>query len=159
MDSSESGNDMWRRDNQYVKSWTAFIGPVIMLFLGVVIAWFASALSWKIGAVIMLFTLISFAYKAFMIRSVVLFTNDAGVWMFSGIFPWSRGYQGVKWRDLDEASMYMGFFSWAFKSYDVRIGHRFTRTSELRVGHIKNGDEAVSLINRQSASDAISRAE
>ncbi|MDR1614196.1 MAG: hypothetical protein LBS26_01365 [Campylobacteraceae bacterium] len=81
-------------------------------------------------------------------RSVVLYTNDDGVWVYSGIFPWSKGSSGVKWRDIDEASFQTGFTSWLLKTYDIRVGHRFTKDSEIMLHNIFNGHEAVMHINK-----------
>ena len=68
--------------------------------------------------------------------------------MFKGILPWAKGTSGVKWRDLDEAVFFPGFFGWVFKSYQLRIGHRFTKSSEIVLGHIRGGDTAVQEINQ-----------
>ena len=54
---------------------------------------------------------------------------------------------GVKWRDLEDAVFFQNFFSWLFKSYTVRVGHRFTKTSEIVLPHIANGNRVVEHIN------------
>ena len=153
MENSEAGVDAWDRHLEFYKAWTAYIVPGVFLVLGLLTGWLLASLSWKLGAAVLALTIITFVYKVLMIRSVTLFTNDAGVWVRSGIFPWSRGYSGVKWRDLDEASMFLGFFSWAFKSYTVKLSHRYTRNNEIYLNHIKHGDKAVSAINRQLMRD------
>nr|UVN18284.1 hypothetical protein pPsy0462c_00025 [Pseudomonas syringae] len=58
-----------------------------------------------------------------------------------------RGSWCVKWRDIEDAMYYTGFFSWMFRSYTVRIGHRFTKTSEIFVYHLAQGHNAVEHIN------------
>ncbi|MDU8616903.1 hypothetical protein RYA95_28390 [Pseudomonas syringae pv. actinidiae] len=60
----------------------------------------------------------------------------------------NTGVRGVKWRDIEDAMYYTGFFSWMFRSYTVRIGHRFTKTSEIFVYHLAQGHTAVEHINR-----------
>jgi hypothetical protein len=65
----------------------------------------------------------------------------------SGILPWKRGVRGVKWRDMDDASYAGGFFAWVTRSYTVRIGHRFTRESEIVLHHIAGGRQAVETVN------------
>lgn len=87
-------------------------------------------------------------YRILYLKSVELYTNDTGVWMYRGILPWSRGTIGVKWRDLEDAIYYTGFVSWVFKSYTVRVGHRFTKTSELVIRDVAKGQEAVEHINQ-----------
>jgi len=37
--------------------------------------------------------------------------------------------------------------SWLFKSYSIRIGHRFTKSSEILLSHMMRGDESVMIIN------------
>lgn len=75
--------------------------------------------------------------------------NVTGVWVYSGILPWNKGVAGVKWRDLDEAVYFQSMGSWLFKSYSVRIGHRFTKSSEILLSHWARGHEAAMAINGQ----------
>lgn len=56
---------------------------------------------------------------------------------------------GVRWRDVESAMFYTGFVSWAFNSYAVRVGHRFTKTSELYLRHVRCGRSAVEHINEK----------
>ncbi|MCV5179743.1 hypothetical protein OFC21_30430, partial [Escherichia coli] len=84
--------------------------------------------AFKIGITFSVFVLVvSLAigiYRILFLKSVRLYTDDIGVWIFRGILPWSKGVRGVKWRDIEDAMYYTGFFSWMFRSYTVRIGHR-----------------------------------
>jgi hypothetical protein len=77
-----------------------------------------------------------------MLRSIQLYTDLDGVWVYRGIFPWDKGFSGVKWRDLEDAVFYPNFLSWALKSYTVRVGHRFTKSSEIVLRNIANGNDA-----------------
>jgi hypothetical protein len=79
----------------------------------------------------------------------MLYTDAHGVWVYSGILPWSKGVTGVKWRDLEDAVYMTNFSSWALRSYKVRVGHRFTKTSEIVLTHIARGNIAVEQINAQ----------
>lgn len=100
------------------------------------------------AVVVLLIALAIFGYKALYLKSVSLYTDDVGVWIYRGILPWRRGYRGVKWRDIEDAQYFTGFFSWIFRSYTVRIGHRFTKTSEIFVTHVARGNKAVEHINQ-----------
>lgn len=140
---------------QYRVSWIAYLGPVfgflLMVAVGVallVVDQFAAvaALPW-IGVAIIAVALIIFIYRVLMIHSIVLYTDAHGVWVYSGILPWSKGVAGVKWRDLEDAVYVTNFFSWVLKSYRVRVGHRFTKTSEIVLDNIARGDRAVEHIN------------
>lgn len=96
------------------------------------------------------FSLVGLIYGAlafFSLRSYKLFTDTNGVWVASGIFPWSKGVTGVKWCDLDSVLYFTGFISWALKSHTIHIGHRYTKESEIVLTHMSNGPDAVMTIN------------
>ncbi|MCV2363888.1 hypothetical protein LNV23_10560 [Paucibacter sp. DJ1R-11] len=132
------------------KSWTAYfsIGLIALFVLpiAVSVAWQAS---WVAGIAVLVLVLAVIAYRVLVIRSFHLYYDDVGVWVYSGVLPWSKGVAGVKWRDLDEAVYFQTFWSWLFKSYSMRIGHRFTKSSELFLSHMARGHESVMEINGQ----------
>lgn len=146
---------------QYRKSWVAYVAPAVGLFLvivfgGTVVASTFSMTDAKGGVPILAAVAVLLLWLALLaiivariltIRSVLLYADDAGVWLSQGIFPWSKGTRGVKWRDIEDAVFYQGFFGWILKSYRVRVGHRFTKTSEIVVTHVALGNEAVMAIN------------
>lgn len=86
-------------------------------------------------------------FLIFSLRRVRLYYDDEGVWLYSGIFPWSKGFNGIKWRDLDSGIYTTGFLSWLLKSYSIIISHRFTKDFEIAITHIHRGDEFVRTIN------------
>jgi len=86
-------------------------------------------------------------YSVMLTNSVRLFTDEAGVWMQSGILPWEKGITGVQWRDLGQAGYTQGLVSWALRSYDVRVSHRFTTGTELYLRNVHRGHLAVEHIN------------
>lgn len=86
-------------------------------------------------------------YSIMLTGSVRLYTDDSGVWMRSGVFPWEKGITGVQWRDLGQAGYTQGLASWALRSYDVRISHRFTTGAELSLRNVHRGNLAVEHIN------------
>ena len=132
-----------------VKSWIAYLGVFMMALVAVGVLFLLSAFWWNelaAGA----FLLVSAAvviYRFLVIRSVQLYYDDVGVWMFSGVLPWKKGIAGVKWRDMDEATFEQGFWSWITRSYTIRIGHRFTKESEIRLTHIAGGKDVVAKLN------------
>ncbi len=130
------------------KAWTAYIGTgllgLFLLLCIVPIAWHAST---GFGLIVLLLTVAFIGYKALTIHSYHLYRDDVGVWVYSGILPWKKGVRGVKWRDLDEAVYFQTLWSWLFKSYSLRIGHRFTKSSEIFLSHIARGDKCVMDIN------------
>lgn len=129
------------------KSWVAYAATTLrhlVLFLPVSFAWHFSTMA---GVIALLLLLGHFVYRIAELRSYELFWNGDGVWIFSGILPWTKGVSGVKWRDLDEAVFFNNMLSWATKSYSIRIGHRFTKASEIRLTHIFCGQRAVARVN------------
>lgn len=141
-------------------SWLAYVRVIFtflfMLAVSAGIAWWAlnEALtdrSYQAGivasVVVLLIALALFVYKILYLKSVYLYTDESGVWIHSGILPWSKGTRGVKWRDIEDAVYFTGFISWLCRSYTVRIGHRFTKTSEIFVYHLARGNKVVEQIN------------
>lgn len=160
MEGTEHPYDDTMHYEVYRLSWVPYAKTAIA-FVAILVAGFVvSASVWNsvstdpsrhtvVGLAIagLLFAIGATIYKILYLRSVHLYTNDAGVWMFRGVLPWQRAIWGVKWRDVEAASYYPGFFSWILRSYTVRIGHRFTRTSEIVLGHVARGDRAAEHIN------------
>ena len=87
------------------------------------------------------------AFRVVSLRAYHLYYDDTGVWLYRGILPWKRGRLGVLWRDMDTANFFPSFFSWLLRSYKIRVGHRFTRESEIILTSMSRGDKAVGVIN------------
>lgn len=132
------------------KSWTAYVRVVlvgiVLFFIVTPLAWSASVTA---GVVMLVASLVLVVYQFLFLRSFHLYFDDVGVWVYSGVLPWNKGVAGVKWRDLDEAVYFQSMGSWLFKSYSIRIGHRFTKSSEILLSHWARGHEAVMAINGQ----------
>jgi hypothetical protein len=131
-----------------VKSWVAYLGLVILaaVLFGVLLP---LAFLWNeiAAAVVLVVSALIVGYKFLLLRSVQLYHDDVGVWVYSGILPWKKGITGVKWRDMDEATFEQNFWSWMSGSYTVRIGHRFTKSSEIVLTQIARGKDAVAKLN------------
>jgi hypothetical protein len=126
------------------KSWVAYIPYVL---LGLVAAMIA--INGGTGLLIGLLLLAIAVYGFLETRSYHLYYDGVGIWVFNGILPWKKATRGVKWRDLDEANYYTNLLSWLFKSYSIRIGHRFTKSAEILLSNMTLGDKAVIAINEQ----------
>ena len=130
------------------KSWTAYIGLALLsLLILIPIAIASWGSSWLLGLIVSTVVFTFITYHILHTRSYKLYYDDIGIWVYSGILPWNKGVAGVKWRDLDEAVYFQTFWSWLFKSYSIRIGHRFTKSSEIFLTHMHNGDETAMNIN------------
>jgi hypothetical protein len=148
MDQNNSANTPSNITSLGGKSWTAYIRVIaigfVSLFIITPLAWHASV---GTGLVVLLLSLGFTAYQFLELKSYHLYFDDAGVWIYSGILPWKKGVAGVKWRDLDEAVYFQSIGSWLFKSYSIRIGHRFTKSSEILLSDMARGHEVVMTIN------------
>lgn len=129
------------------KSWTAYIKVAVITLVGMSIASAIFHYSAGVGVLLFLLMVVFGVYRAMEIKSVTLYYDDSGVWLHSGILPWNKGTQGVKWRDIENAVFYPSMGSWLFKSYKLRIAHRFTRSSEILLTNMRRGNEAVQSIN------------
>jgi hypothetical protein len=131
-----------------VKSWIAYVGlmvlAVLLFFILLPLAFMWNEIA---AAVVLVVSAIIVGYRFLLLRSVQLYYDDVGVWMYSGVLPWKKGVAGVKWRDMDEATFEQGFWSWITGSYTIRIGHRFTKASEIRLTDIARGKDAVATLN------------
>ena len=140
--------------NRYSLSWVAYLRPLVFTgFLSAVIYLFSLSsmhLGFLVGGAVL--TFLDLVYRILLLRSTVLFMSDEGVWVYSGILPWNKGASGVRWRDVDDASYVPGFLGWALKAYTIRIGHRFTRGSEIVLRAVKDGNRAVEQINAEHSS-------
>lgn len=130
------------------KAWTAYLGTALLalLLFGVLLP---LAFKWNELAAggVMLASVLVVGLRVLSIRSYQLYYDDVGVWLYHGILPWSKGIAGVKWRDMDEATFVPSFWSWLSRSYTIRIGHRFTKSSEILLSQMANGKDVVGRLN------------
>lgn len=132
------------------KAWTAYLGPVLLalILFGAALPLAFHWSEWA-AAGVMVFTVLVVGYRILLVRSYQLYYDDVGVWMYRGILPWSKGLVGVKWRDMDEATFAPSFWSWLLRSYTIRVGHRFTKSSEIVMTQMAGGKNAVTVLNTQ----------
>ncbi|MFL6659185.1 MAG: hypothetical protein ACJ8GW_13990 [Massilia sp.] len=146
----EEDNASRTRPNAHVvgvKSWTAYVGVIVLGALLLCLVPLSFMVSEVLAAVVLVLAALIIGYRFLLIRSVQLYYDDVGVWAYSGVLPWKKGVAGVKWRDMDEATFEQGFWSWLTRSYTIRIGHRFTKASEIRLTSIARGKDAVTTLN------------
>lgn len=137
--------------NTYKLSWLAYIRPLVVSGVMGLIGLILSGLferQWIIVVAVGL-AIAWLVYQVLYIRSVRLYTDEAGVWLYQGVLPWQKGFFGVKWRDVDGALYRKGFISWACRSYAVQVGHRYTKSNELFVPHVVRGNQFVEHVNQE----------
>jgi hypothetical protein len=81
------------------------------------------------------------------IQSFVLFVDDNGIWMYSGITEWNSGTYGIKWCNFGEAIYYRNPISYSLQSYTIYIIDKYRQENKVVLKHIHNGDKVVSEIN------------
>ena len=123
-------------------SWVAYVWPGLKYGLVILLVGLVDWLPWWIGAL----AAARLAYKVAYIHATEVSLDDDGVWLSRGILPWSKGTAGVKWRDLDQATFYLGMIPWLTGSHTVRVVHRFTKEAEIVVPHVANAKELVNAI-------------
>lgn len=128
--------------------WTAYIPAVVGLLGMLPLTWAASMLNPFFAIAVLIVGGLLFLGNVLFLYSIELYADFDGIWIQRGLFPWSRGVYGVKWRDVDEATYATGFIPWLSGCYAVRISHRFTKASEIQLRHVHHGDQAVQLLNR-----------
>lgn len=133
--------------SRYRLSWLAYVRPIVMFGIMLCLAFLLGAIHVAVIYAGIAAAIAVLVYKVLFIRSVVLFMNDEGIWVYSGVLPWSKGVGGVRWRDVEDARYVPGFLGWALRSYTVRVGHRFTRGHEIVLPNVQNGNRAVEQIN------------
>lgn len=148
----------------YRISWLGYIKPVILLVViaslctGVILArdygsaamqsQLASPLFVITPACVILVALISLVLKIYYLRTLRLIINSDGVYLFKGIFPWTKGTTGTLWQDIADAQYFPGFIAWLTKTYSIQVRFRFNKSSETFVPYIWNGNQAVIKINQ-----------
>ena len=135
------------RARTWKKSWIAYVGPSLKYGLVLMVISFVDWLPLWIAAIVAA----RLIYKLAVIRAVKISLDEEGVWLSSGVLPWTKGVYGVKWRDIDQASYTLGLIPWLTKSHTVRVGHRFTKGSEVIVADLANAKELVHAINGEHA--------
>lgn len=128
--------------------WTAYLPAATGLMALLPLTWAAAQLNVMFAVVVLIVGGALFLANVLHLYSIELYADYEGIWIQRGLFPWNRGVYGVKWRDVDEATYATGFMPWVSGCYLVRIGHRFTKASEIQLRHVYNGNHAVQLINK-----------
>ena len=161
MEDNKYGN---ASDLTYRISWLGYIKPVFLLSVvaslctGVILArdygstamqsQLASPLFVIAPACVILLALISFILKVYYLRTLRFIINGDGVYLFKGIFPWTKGTTGTLWQDIADAQYFPGFIAWLTKTYSIQVRFRFNKSNETFVPYIWNGHKAVMEINQ-----------
>lgn len=159
--------DTDERSLVYVLSWTAYARLLFALVVRIVLFMLAYTLAiWvfkikhtdllaKAGVYVMFALPLAWTVYDFLyLRTMKLYVDQRGVWLYQGLFPWATGLHGARWEQIGEASFTQSFLSWAFKSYSVCVTHRYTGAAEIFVPHIRDGHIAVQTINQLLATGA-----
>jgi hypothetical protein len=136
---SNSDDHAWRL------AWIAYVWPILRYGLVLAIVGEIELIPWWVSALL----LVRLAYVLAYLRSIKIYLDEQGVWKQFGLLPWSKGAHGVKWRDLDQAEIFFGFIPWLTNAHRVRVGHRFTKASEIVVPAVWDARGLIEAINSE----------
>ncbi len=125
----------------------AMTRPILFNVFLVVTAYLSKPIFYEIGYGIYIISFFHFLYIILFFFKSYLFINENGIWFKRGFLPWKKGIIGVTWHDAGEAGYRNNFFRWLIKSYPVIVTNRYNNLMELNLPLIKNGHEAVTIIN------------
>jgi hypothetical protein len=131
------------------KAWTAYVSTILVgaFLLIIALPLLLAPGSRMFGLFLMIASVLGATYRVLLLRSYNLYYDDVGIWLYSGVLPWKKGIAGVKWRDLDEVVYFQTLSSWLSNSFSVKVGHRFTKSSELFITHLGRGKDCVIALN------------
>ncbi len=134
-------------------SWVAYMRLVKVLFGGFLLTGLFSVIGvWLLKDWLVFIGLLCavlwIGYAVAKTRATYLFTDPAGVWVSSGVFPWQKGFYGVPWRQIGGAGYHNGFFSWLSKSYRIDVTHAFKDNAGFTLKDLKYGDLVAAHINQ-----------
>jgi hypothetical protein len=131
------------------KSWVAYAkGVAPWGFVGCCAA--LGALVSSPEFVLVFFPFLAIAvYRYFDLREVKIEISKNGVYLSQGILPWSKGRDGLSWRDCGGAYFSTGLESWLTGSGAIRVEHRFTRTEGFTVTDIADAKRVAAEIAAQ----------
>lgn len=132
------------------KSWLAYVGDLLsyfVLFILIILLDFYFNVNIKILVCLYALFLIMFVYSFMTTKSYKVAVNDEGVWLSYGILPWSKGGDGIRWRDMDMAFYHTNLISWLTNSYRISIKHKFTNSTDFSVSNIWAGKDVCNQIH------------
>lgn len=134
------------QSKKYGISWIAYVKMCLrhLVFIAIVVygvKYFLPQFFWSIIVIFGIFELINCALRFLSLRAQYVFMDERGVWFHRGIFPWSKGINGIIWNDCGGAMFQQGFWSYILKTYTVFITHKYTESAQIAVSDIYNGKE------------------
>lgn len=140
----------------WVVSWLAYVPHILMGIALLFVMTLAMTITKETGGALIFVSAICVifgfvAYKAYYLSRIRLYYNDQGIWVFRGVFPWTRGVYGVKWRDFEDCIYTTSFFYWITKGFPVTIRPRFSNNPHIPLPPIHHGRRAVETINNAAA--------
>lgn len=93
------------------------------------------------------FVILIFLYRWVVLRSYKVSINGEGVWLNYGVFPWAKGGDAIRWKDMDMAKYYPNFFSWITNTYLIEVNHKYTNSADFRANDIWAGRRVCRVIS------------
>lgn len=128
------------------KSWICYVAPLVLYIIASLYLFNFGYDFEKYRYIIFTIFSILIVYRLAVLRSYRLAVDPEGIWLLSGVFPWTYSSSGIRWRDADMAVYHANFSSWITNSYTIGLQHRFTNKSDFIATDIWGGRQACSVI-------------
>ena len=87
-----------------------------------------------------------FLYLYLSARTHLISIDGEGVWYTSGLFPWQKVGNGIRWQDIDMPFRSSNFISWITNSHSITVKHKYTNLDDFVVTHIWDGQTVINII-------------
>jgi len=87
-----------------------------------------------------------FLYLYLTARTHLISIDREGVWYTSGLFPWQKVGNGIRWQDIDMPFRSSNFISWITNSHSVTVKHKYTNLDDFVVTNIWDGQSVINII-------------
>ncbi|MCI5632750.1 hypothetical protein [Helicobacter sp.] len=131
---------------KYGLSWIVYVKSFLfsVIFAAIVlygIHYFKPDYFWWAVAILAIWYGITLPLRFLSMRAMYVFMDERGVWLHSGILPWTKGKRGIIWNDCGGAVYYQGFFAYILKTYTIAITHKYTESAQIVVSGIYHGKD------------------
>lgn len=130
------------------KSWVAYVRP---LFWACIWAGVAPAVLWRhfpwIGLASIVLGAGAAVHRTLQLRSEVLWMDEYGVTLESGVFPWQRGELLVRWRDIETVGCGRTIMRWALNYSTVCVWQRYKDEPAMVATDMAGGAHVCSILN------------
>lgn len=136
---------------KYKLSWIVYARMVFIhaVFIGVIVygsSYFPTSDQITILSYLFAFEAIIIPLRVLSMRARYVFIDETGVWYHRGFLPWTKGCNGIVWRDCGGSSYGQGFSAYILNTYTVYIKHKYTESMQIIAHDIYKGKEFCGIV-------------